>query len=172
MSQTILYARVSTNEQTIAHQEAHARAAGFDLDEVIADHGVSGVNVKLADRPNGRRLFDRLRRGDVLVVRWVDRLGRNYRDVTDAIRDFMRRAAVIRTIINGMVFDGPTKDLMEMAIRDALIAFMATTAQAQAEATKEAQKAGVEHARANGSRAGEKAYRGRKPSFSREHLGS
>jgi hypothetical protein len=31
-----------------------------------------------------------LRRGDVLVVRWVDRLGRNYADVVDTIREFMR----------------------------------------------------------------------------------
>jgi hypothetical protein len=34
----------------------------------------------------------------------------------------------------------------QKAVRDALIAFMAATAQAQAEATKAAQKAGIEHA--------------------------
>jgi DNA invertase Pin-like site-specific DNA recombinase len=33
---------------------------------------------ELADRPQGKRLFDILRAGDTLVVRWVDRLGRNY----------------------------------------------------------------------------------------------
>jgi putative DNA-invertase from lambdoid prophage Rac len=167
MSQTILYARVSTTDQTIAHQETQARAAGFEIDEVIADSGVSGVNTKLADRPNGRRLFDRLRRGDVLVVRWTDRLGRNYADITDSIREFMRRGVVIRTIINNMTFDGATTDPMQMAVRDALIGFMAASAQAQAEATKEAQRAGIAHARAN---EGDIAYRGRKPSFSREDL--
>jgi putative DNA-invertase from lambdoid prophage Rac len=77
-----------------------------------------------------------LRAGDTLVVRWVDRLGRNYADVTDAIREFMRRGVIIRTVINSMTFDGATKDPMQMAVRDALIAFMAATAQAQAEATK------------------------------------
>jgi DNA invertase Pin-like site-specific DNA recombinase len=54
---------------------------------------------------------------------------------------------------------------MQMAVRDALIAFMAATAQAQAEATKEAQRAGIEHAKANGE-----SYRGRKPSYTREQL--
>ena len=44
----------------------------------------------------------------------------------------------------------------------------AATAQAQAEATKEAQRAGIEHAKAN---AGDR-YRGRKPSYSREQLGT
>ncbi len=91
MSSIVLYARVSTAEQTIAHQRKQAEAAGFKIDDVVADDGVSGVSTRLVDRPQGRRLFDMLRRGDVLVVRWVDRLGRNYADVTDTIREFMRR---------------------------------------------------------------------------------
>ena len=48
-----------------------------------------------------------LRAGDVLVVRWVDRLGRNYKD--DTIREFMRGGIVIRTVINNFTFDGATK---------------------------------------------------------------
>ena len=39
-------------------------------------------------------------------------------------------------MINGLTFDGATTNPMEMAVRDALIGFMAATAQAQAEATK------------------------------------
>jgi DNA invertase Pin-like site-specific DNA recombinase len=58
----------------------------------------------------------------------------------------MRRGVIIRTVINGITFDGATKDAMQCAIRDTLIAFMAATAQAQAEATKEAQRAGIAHA--------------------------
>jgi putative DNA-invertase from lambdoid prophage Rac len=42
---------------------------------------------------------------------------------------------------------------MQQAVRDALIAFMAATAQAQAEATKAAQRAGIEHAKAQDDRA-------------------
>src|SRR5215471_641848 len=128
----ILYARVSTAEQTIDHQLAHAKAAGFAIDEVVADNGVSGLHSRLVERPEGRRLFDKLRSGDVLVVRWVDRLGRNYDDVCETIREFMRRGVVIRTVINNMTFDGATKDPVQKAVRDALVAFMAATAQAQA----------------------------------------
>jgi DNA invertase Pin-like site-specific DNA recombinase len=162
--QTILYARVSTVDQTIEHQEAQARKAGFAIDQVVADDGVSGVSTNLKDRAEGKRLFDMLRGGDTLVVRWVDRLGRNYRDVCDTIQEFMAKGVTIRTVINNMTFDGSTTDPIQQAVRDALIAFMAATAQAQAEATKEAQRAGIEHARA-----AEKAdkYRGRKPSYSR-----
>jgi len=72
----------------------------------VADHGVSGVRTTLAERPQGKRLFDMLRSGDTLVVRWVDRLGRNNSDVTDTIRAFMARGVIVRTVINGLVFDG------------------------------------------------------------------
>src|SRR5215510_11689538 len=162
----ILYARVSTAEQTVEHQEAQARAAGFAIEDVVADNGVSGLHTRLVERPEGRRLFDKLRRGDVLVVRWVDRLGRNYEDVCDTIREFMRRGVAIRTVINNMTFDGATRDPMQQAVRDALIGFMAATAQAQAEASKEAQRAGIEHAKASG----EVAYRGRKPTFDKRKV--
>lgn len=163
---TFLYARVSTSEQTITHQKIQAEQAGFTFDHVIVDEGVSGMSVPMRERPQGRRLFDMLRSGDVLVVRWVDRLGRNYLDVTDTIREFIRRGVIIRTIINNMTFDGSTRDPMQMAVRDALISFMAASAQAQLEATKEAQKAGI----ANAKEKSAEAYKGRKPSYSREQM--
>ncbi len=162
---TILYGRVSTIEQTSEHQLSQATAAGFKIDDAVFDNGSSGISTRLIERPEGRRLFDKLRAGDVLVVRWVDRLGRNYDDVCETIREFMRRGVMIRTVINNMTFDGATSDPVQKAVRDALIAFMAATAQAQAEATKAAQRAGIEHAKAKGD-----GYRGRKPSYSREQL--
>jgi putative DNA-invertase from lambdoid prophage Rac len=96
----------------------------------------------------------------------VDRLGRNYMDVCDTIREFMKRGVIVRTVINGMVFDGSTADPMQMAVRDALVAFLAATAQAQAEATKIAQRAGIDHAKTTDAT----AYRGRKPSYDRASL--
>lgn len=165
---TFLYARVSTSDQTIAHQADQARAAGFADLEVIQDDGVSGVSTRFGERLGGARLLDKVRRGDTVVVRWVDRLGRNYEDVTQTIRLLMEMGVVVRTIINGMTFDGATSDPIQKAVRDALIAFMAATAQAQAEATKEAQKAGIKMAREGAESASK--YRGRKPTFDAEQL--
>jgi putative DNA-invertase from lambdoid prophage Rac len=91
----VLYARVSTAEQTTAHQVTQAKAAGFKIDKVVCDEGVSGISTRLAERPEGKRLFDMLRAGDTLVMRWVD-----------TIREFMRRGVIIRTVINSMSFDG------------------------------------------------------------------
>jgi DNA invertase Pin-like site-specific DNA recombinase len=79
----------------------------------------------------------------------------------------MGKGVVVKTVIYGLVFDGATKDSMQKAVRDALIAFMAATAEApQAEATREAQRAGIAYARAMDPQ----SYRGRKPSFDREQL--
>jgi putative DNA-invertase from lambdoid prophage Rac len=75
---------------------------------------------------------------------------------------------VIRTVINNFTFDGATKDPMQQAVRDALIRFMAATAQAQAEATKAAQRAGFNTRRPND----ERCYLGRKPSYSHQQFDS
>jgi DNA invertase Pin-like site-specific DNA recombinase len=72
---------------------------------VVADHGISGVATRLCERPEGKPLFDILRAGDVLVVRWIDRLGRSYQDVTDTIREFIRRQIRIETVISASATD-------------------------------------------------------------------
>ena len=161
MSKTVLYVRTSTSEQTIEHQLSQAKQAGFTFDDVIEDEGVSGVFTPLAKRPNGKRLFDLLRDGDTLVVRWVDRLGRNYDDIQKNIRLFLDRGVTIRTVINGMTFDAKPPDAMAKAIRDAMLSFMSAMAEAQALAMKEAQSAGIAHAKATKP----DSYKGRKPSY-------
>ena len=166
MSRTVLYARVSTAEQTIANQRTQAEAAGFVIDDVIEDEGVSGVQIPLAEREGGKRLFDLLRDDDVLLCRWVDRLGRNYDDIQKNIRLFLDRGVTIKTVINGMTFDAKPQDAMGKAVRDAMLSFMSAMAEAQAVAMKEAQAAGIAHAR----EAAPMKYKGRKPSFTAEQL--
>jgi putative DNA-invertase from lambdoid prophage Rac len=161
MSKTVLYVRTSTSEQTIEHQLSQAKQAGFTFDDIIEDEGVSGVSTTLAERPNGKRLFDLLRNGDTLVVRWVDRLGRNYDDIQKNIRLFLDRGVTIRTVINGMTFDAKPTDAMAKAIRDAMLSFISAMAEAQALAMKEAQSAGIAHAKATKP----DSYKGRKPSY-------
>jgi hypothetical protein len=59
----------------------------------------------------------------------------------------MAEGIIVKTVINTMVFDGSTTDPSQKAVREAMIAFMAATARAQAEATKTAQKAGIAYAK-------------------------
>ena len=163
---TILYARVSTSEQPIRDQYQQAQAGRYWITDVMTDTAVKSATAKLADRAGGGRLYKRARSGDTVVVRWLDRLGRNYAEVADNVQEFMRRGVVVKTIINGLTFDSATKDPSAQAVRDALIGFMVAMAQAQAEATNEAQKAGIARAKAGK----DKAYRGRKPSFTESQI--
>ena len=140
MSRTVLYLRTSSAEQTIEHQRTQAEEAGFVLDDVIEDKGISGIQTVLAEREQGKRLFDILRNGDVLLVRWVDRLGRNYDDIQKNIRFFLDRGVSIKTVINKMIFDAQPPDAMSKAIRDSMLSFISAMAEAQAIAMKEAQR--------------------------------
>jgi|SRR6266404_4324339 hypothetical protein len=58
------------------------------------------------------------RRSVLLAGMLIARLGRNYQDICDTIREFMRRGVVIRTVINGITFDGATKDASVESVQD------------------------------------------------------
>ncbi len=168
-AKTVLYVRVSTAEQNSAHQITQAREAGhvFEDRHVIIDHGVSGVSTALRDRDQGKRLYDLLQPGDTLLVRWVNRLGRDYRDVKNAIESFLNQGVTVKTVINSMVFhpDHILADPMQIAARDAVLAFMVGIAEAEATAAREARRAGIEHVKASAD--ADQKYRGKKPSYSR-----
>ena len=73
------YARVSTDGQSLASQDAQLRAAGCA--KVYAEK-VSGAK---ADRPELAKLLRRLQAGDVLVVTRLDRLARSTRDLLNIL---------------------------------------------------------------------------------------
>jgi putative DNA-invertase from lambdoid prophage Rac len=172
-AKTVLYVRVSTAEQNSAHQITQAREAGhaFEDRHVIIDHGVSGVSTALRDRDQGKRLFDLLQPGDTLLVRWVNRLGRDYKDVKNTIETFLNQGVTVKTVINGMVFQPDhalAHDPMQIAARDAVLGFMSAIAEAEATAAREARRAGIDHAKASAD--ADKRYRGKKPSYTRATL--
>ena len=82
---TFIYARVSTTEQDTESQIKEIIASGFDVESYrIIRESVSG-STATADRKEFIRLFDKLEKGDVLVVTKLDRLGRNAIDVSSTV---------------------------------------------------------------------------------------
>lgn len=102
------YVRVSTKEQNVARQMDALKEAR--VEEVFVDK-LSGKN---ADRPELRNLLTRVRSGDVVKVKSVDRLARNTRDLLDILNELHGRGVTVEFIDNQMVFDkdNPTTQFM------------------------------------------------------------
>jgi DNA invertase Pin-like site-specific DNA recombinase len=86
------YARVSTDGQTLAAQNAALRAAGAA--KVFAEKA-SGAK---SDRAELRKVVSRLGEGDVLMVTRLDRLARSTRDLLNTLDDIAKRGAGFRSL--------------------------------------------------------------------------
>lgn len=86
------YARVSTDGQTLDAQVEALRAAGC---EQIFREKVSGAR---ADRPQLKRLMDKIAAGDVLIVSRLDRLARSTRDLLNLLEALSTRGVAFRSL--------------------------------------------------------------------------
>ncbi|MCA8338415.1 recombinase family protein [Burkholderia multivorans] len=154
----IYYGRVSTLDgQTTSSQYADAAAQGIAADDVFIDEGVSGYHVPPSEREQWQHVERDLRKGGVLVVRWLDRISRRYDELHETMQRLMKKGVRVECTLNGMVFDGQEGDATRKAIRDAILAFMAAQGEADYRNRREMQARGIAVAKAEGK------YKGRKP---------
>ena len=155
---TIYYGRISTTEgQTSASQYDDAKKHGVPAKHTHIDEGVSGYHVAPADRPEWKRVMDKLSDGGVLYVRWLDRISRRYDELQRVMQQLMAIGVKVVCTLNGMEFDGTATAPMMKATRDAVLAFMAAQGEADYTNRREMQKRGIEVARA----ADDGRYKGR-----------
>ena len=86
------YARVSTNGQDLAAQDAELRAFGCAK---VFKEKASGAR---SDRPELVKVIGRLEPGDVLVVVRLDRLARSTRDLLNVLDELSKRGAGFRSL--------------------------------------------------------------------------
>lgn len=91
MSHRVAYYRVSTLDQSI---EAQRDALGGGFDEEFIDEGISGGTLA-ADRPGFSRLLSHVRKGDVLCVYSIDRLGRDALDVQATVKRLIDKGVTV-----------------------------------------------------------------------------
>ena len=119
--------------------------------------GTSGVSTKFIHRPQGRRLWYGLDKGDTLIAAKLDRLGRNTRDVVRTINHFIDRGVrvVILDLLGGQGMDlaGP--------IGQIIVTIMAACAELEAKAISERTKAHFAWSKAQGYATGSSEW-GRK----------
>jgi len=91
MQHRFAYYRVSTGDQSI---EAQRSALGGAFDEEFTDEGVSGAMLA-ANRPGFAKLLGKARKGDVIHVYAVDRLGRDALDVQSTVRRLLDAGVIV-----------------------------------------------------------------------------
>lgn len=146
------YARVSTVEQNPDRQLDALREFGIEERCIYTDKA-SGKDF---NRPAYKKLFKRLKSGDVLVIKSIDRLGRNYTEILEEWRKLTKekRAAVV-------VLDMPLLDtrnskegITSVFIADLVLQLLSYVAQVERENIRQRQAEGIAAAKARGVRFG------------------
>ena len=143
------YARVSTNSQDLASQQAGLKALGVPDDLVYVDHGLTGRN---RERPGLNQALAACRAGDTLVVTKLDRLARSLPDARDIVEDLTKRN--IKLSLGGNVHD-PTDPVGRL-----LFNVLAMVAEFESDLIRARTREGMQIAKAKGR------LRGKQPKLS------
>ncbi len=145
------YARVSTKEQNEQRQIIGLKKFGLEEKNIFVDKQ-SGKDF---DRTQYRRLIRRLRDGDLLVVKSIDRLGRNYSEILEQWRIITkeRRAAIV--VLDMPLLDTrKTNDLTDTLIADIVLQLLSYIAETEREFIRQRQAEGIAAAKLRGVKFG------------------
>ncbi|WP_124065093.1 recombinase family protein [Clostridium sp. E02] len=145
------YVRVSTLDQNVERQLIELLKWGV-LEKNIYCDKLSGKDF---NRPQYQKLKRKLREGDVLVIKSLDRLGRNYEDIQKEWREIVKITKADIVIIDMPILDTRTnKDLIGTLISDIVLQLLSYVAQAERESIKQRQAEGIAIAKAQGKHLG------------------
>lgn len=145
------YVRVSTLDQNVERQLVELIKWGV-LEKNIYCDKLSGKDF---NRPQYQKLKRKLKEGDVLVVKSLDRLGRNYEDIQKEWRDIVKITKADIVIIDMPILDTRTnKDLIGTLISDIVLQLLSYVAQAERENIRQRQAEGIAIAKAQGKHLG------------------
>ena len=96
------YARVSTSQQSLDIQTKALREAGVEKHRLFTDKATG----KNTDRDGLQTLKMKVEKGDVIIVKKLDRLGRNTLDMLELIHQFNEQGVSIRFLDDGISTEG------------------------------------------------------------------
>lgn len=154
-TKTYGYARVSSKDQNLDRQLDAFGEFGLERSQIYSDKA-SGKDFK---RPQWQRLMRRLREGDVLVVKSIDRLGRNYEEIIDEWRRITKDKGVHVVVLDMPLLDTRDKpdNITGTFIADLVLQLLSYVAQVERENIRQRQAEGIEAAKARGVRFGRPA---------------
>ena len=154
MGNTYGYVRVSTQEQNEIRQLNAMRDFGVRETHIIIEK-LSGKDFK---RPRYQGLVRNLRRGDVLVVKSIDRLGRNYTEILDQWPLITKKREAAIVVLDMPLLDTrQSRDLTGTLISDIVLQLLSYVAQTERENIRQRQMEGIAAAKARGVHFGPRA---------------
>ena len=145
------YVRVSTQEQNEARQLIALREAAVPEQNIFMDKQ-SGKDF---NRPAYRRMMKKLRSGDLLIIKSIDRLGRNYEEILEQWRIITKeRQADIRVLDMPLLDTSVHRDLTGTLIADIVLQLLSYVAQNERENIRQRQAEGIAAAKARGVKLG------------------
>lgn len=151
------YVRVSTREQCEERQLIALRDFPVQADNIFMDK-LSGKDF---NRPQYQRLLRRLKQGDILVVKPIDRLGRNYDEILNQWRIITKEKQADIVVLDMPLLDTRQtgRDLTGTFVADLVLQILSYVAQTERENIHQRQMEGIAAARQRGVQFG----RPRKP---------
>ena len=145
------YIRVSTREQNEDRQRLALAALPVPEENIYMDKQ-SGKDF---ERPQYRRLVRRLRRDDLLYVKSIDRLGRNYSEILEQWRMLTKEKGVDSAVLDMPLLDTRRgKDLMGTFLSDIVLQVLSFVAENERDNIRQRQAEGIAAAKARGVRFG------------------
>ena len=145
------YIRVSTREQNEDRQLIAMKAVNVPPENIFMDKQ-SGKDF---NRPNYKKLLRKLRRDDVLYIKSIDRLGRNYEEIQQQWRLITKEKGVDICIIDMPLLDTRRgKDLVGTFLSDIVLQVLSFVAENERSSIRQRQAEGIAAAKARGVKFG------------------
>lgn len=145
------YVRVSTREQNIERQLIALTEAGIEKENIYIDKQ-SGKNF---ERPAYAKMISLIQKGDLIIIKSIDRLGRNYQEIMEQWRIITKeKNADIRIQDMPLLDTTKTKDLLGTFISDVVLQLLSFVAENERDNIRQRQAEGIAAAKARGVRFG------------------
>ena len=145
------YIRVSTKDQNEDRQRLAMHEFGIADRELYMDKQ-SGKDF---ERPNYKKLIRKLKPGDTLVIKSIDRLGRNYEEILEQWRIITKEKTASIVVLDMPLLDTRQgRDLTGTLIADIVLQLLSYVAQTEREFNRQRQAEGIAAAKARGVRFG------------------
>jgi len=148
MSTNYAYVRVSSKEQHEERQLIAMRELGIPEKNIYIDKQ-SGKDF---NRPQYKKLLRKVKEGDVIFVKSIDRLGRNYADILEQWALITKEKKTAIVVLDMPLLDTRDKnrDLMGVFISDLVLQILSYVAETEREFIKKRQAEGIAAAKARG----------------------